>query len=49
MIDAEPTDTDLLVRASRLYYLEERGQAEIARLLRISRNHERRGSGRSSR
>jgi DNA-binding transcriptional regulator LsrR (DeoR family) len=37
MIDAEPTDTDLLVRASRLYYLEERGQAEIARLLRISR------------
>jgi DNA-binding transcriptional regulator LsrR (DeoR family) len=31
------TDTDLLVRASRLYYLEDRGQAEIARLLRISR------------
>jgi DNA-binding transcriptional regulator LsrR (DeoR family) len=31
------TDADLLVRASRLYYLEERGQAEIARLLRISR------------
>lgn len=30
-------DSDLLVRASRLYYLEERGQAEIARLLRISR------------
>src|SRR5688572_183025 len=30
-------DTDLLVRASRLYYLEERGQAEIARLLDISR------------
>jgi len=32
-----PADSDLLVRASRLYYLEERGQAEIARLLRISR------------
>ena len=31
------TDPDLLVRASRLYYLEDRGQAEIARLLRISR------------
>ena len=30
-------DPDLLVRASRLYYLEERGQAEIAKLLRISR------------
>ena len=30
-------DADLLVRASRLYYLEDRGQAEIARLLRISR------------
>jgi DNA-binding transcriptional regulator LsrR (DeoR family) len=30
-------DTDVLVRASRLYYLEEWGQAEIARLLRISR------------
>jgi len=30
-------DTDLLVRASRLYYLEERGQAEIAKRLRISR------------
>ena len=37
MIDAAPADADLLVRASRLYYLEERGQAEIARLLRISR------------
>ncbi|MGH6689456.1 MAG: sugar-binding domain-containing protein, partial [Gammaproteobacteria bacterium] len=34
---AAPADSDLLVRASRLYYLEERGQAEIARLLRISR------------
>src|SRR5262245_23131471 len=34
---AAPADVDLLVRASRLYYLEERGQAEIARLLRISR------------
>src|SRR5256712_5532900 len=33
----DPAETDLLVRASRLYYLEERGQAEIARLLRISR------------
>ena len=32
-----PADSELLVRASRLYYLEERGQAEIARLLRISR------------
>jgi deoxyribonucleoside regulator len=32
-----PTDSELLVHASRLYYLEERGQAEIARLLRISR------------
>lgn len=32
-----PADADLLVRASRLYYLEERGQAEIAALLRISR------------
>lgn len=31
------TDRDLLVRASRLYYLEERGQAEIASLLGISR------------
>ena len=31
------TDRDLLVRASRLYYLEERGQAEIATLLGISR------------
>src|SRR2546428_11742703 len=37
MLDTEPAETDLLVRASRLYYLEERGQAEIARLLRISR------------
>jgi DNA-binding transcriptional regulator LsrR (DeoR family) len=32
-----PADAELLIRASRLYYLEERGQAEIARLLRISR------------
>jgi deoxyribonucleoside regulator len=31
------TDRDLLVRASRLYYLEERGQAEIASLLGLSR------------
>lgn len=31
------TDRDLLVRASRLYYLEDRGQAEIATLLGISR------------
>jgi deoxyribonucleoside regulator len=31
------TDTDFLVRASRLCYLEDRGQAEIARLLRVSR------------
>jgi len=31
------TERDLLVRASRLYYLEERGQAEIATLLGISR------------
>ena len=37
MLGTEPADSDLLVRASRLYYLEERGQAEIARLLRISR------------
>jgi DNA-binding transcriptional regulator LsrR (DeoR family) len=37
VIQAPPADTDLLVRASRLYYLEDRGQAEIARLLRISR------------
>src|SRR3989449_4594696 len=37
MTPAAPVDADLLVRASRLYYLEERGQAEIARLLRISR------------
>src|SRR5437867_11135475 len=37
MLDTEPAETDLLVRASRLYYLEERGQAEIARLLCISR------------
>src|SRR3989442_15264512 len=37
MTGTEPAETDLLVRASRLYYLEERGQAEIARLLRISR------------
>ena len=37
MTRAAPVDADLLVRASRLYYLEERGQAEIARLLRISR------------
>jgi len=37
MIHAPPADADLLVRASRLYYLEERGQAEIARVLRISR------------
>ena len=36
-LEIEPAETDLLVRASRLYYLEERGQAEIARLLRISR------------
>ena len=36
-IRSDPTDSELLVRASRLYYLEERGQAEIARLLRISR------------
>jgi deoxyribonucleoside regulator len=34
---AAPADAELLVRASRLYYLEERGQAEIAKLLRISR------------
>lgn len=34
---AAATDSDLLVRTSRLYYLEERGQAEIARILRISR------------
>ena len=31
------TDPELMIRASRLYYLEERGQAEIARLLRMSR------------
>lgn len=31
------TDRDLLVRASRLYYLEDRGQAEVATLLGISR------------
>jgi DNA-binding transcriptional regulator LsrR (DeoR family) len=31
------SDTDRLIRASRLYYLEQRGQAEIAKLLRISR------------
>ena len=31
------SDRDLLVRASRLYYLEDRGQAEIATLLGISR------------
>jgi len=37
VIRTAPADADLLVRASRLYYLEERGQAEIARLLRISR------------
>lgn len=37
MTGTEPAETDLLVRASRLYYLEERGQAEIAGLLRISR------------
>jgi DNA-binding transcriptional regulator LsrR (DeoR family) len=37
MTPTAPVDADLLVRASRLYYLEERGQAEIARLLRISR------------
>jgi len=37
IIRSAPADADLLVRASRLYYLEERGQAEIARLLRISR------------
>ncbi|MGH7340072.1 MAG: sugar-binding domain-containing protein, partial [Candidatus Rokuibacteriota bacterium] len=37
MIRAGAADTDVLVRASRLYYLEARGQAEIARLLRISR------------
>jgi deoxyribonucleoside regulator len=37
MTRTSPPDTDLLVRASRLYYLEDRGQAEIARLLRISR------------
>jgi deoxyribonucleoside regulator len=37
MTGTEPAETDLLVRASRLYYLEERGQAEIARLLRVSR------------
>jgi deoxyribonucleoside regulator len=30
-------DSELMIRASRLYYLEERGQEEIARLLRISR------------
>jgi deoxyribonucleoside regulator len=36
-IRSTTTDAELLVRASRLYYLEERGQAEIARLLRISR------------
>ena len=36
-IRSAPADSELLVRASRLYYLEERGQAEIARLLRISR------------
>jgi DNA-binding transcriptional regulator LsrR (DeoR family) len=37
MIKRSEADPDLLVRASRLYYLEDRGQAEIARLLRISR------------
>jgi DNA-binding transcriptional regulator LsrR (DeoR family) len=37
MTGTEPAETELLVRASRLYYLEARGQAEIARLLRISR------------
>lgn len=37
MIATAPADADLLVRASRLYYLEERGQAEIASLLGISR------------
>jgi DNA-binding transcriptional regulator LsrR (DeoR family) len=37
MVAAVAADTDLLVRASRLYYLEDRGQAEIAKLLRISR------------
>jgi DNA-binding transcriptional regulator LsrR (DeoR family) len=37
MIRAASADTGLLVRASRLYYLEDRGQAEIARLLGISR------------
>ena len=37
MLPAAPPDADLLVRASRLYYLEECSQAEIARLLRISR------------
>lgn len=31
------TDRDLLVRASRLYYLEDRGQAEVATILGISR------------
>jgi DNA-binding transcriptional regulator LsrR (DeoR family) len=36
-IRSAPADSELLVRASRLYYLEDRGQAEIARLLRISR------------
>jgi hypothetical protein len=30
-------DLELMARASRLYYLEEKGQAEIAKLLRISR------------
>ncbi len=30
-------DFELMARASRLYYLEEKGQAEIAKLLRISR------------
>jgi DNA-binding transcriptional regulator LsrR (DeoR family) len=34
---ADAADTDVLVRASRLYYLEARGQAEIATMLRISR------------
>ncbi len=34
---AKASERSLLVRASRLYYLEERGQAEIARLLDVSR------------
>jgi DNA-binding transcriptional regulator LsrR (DeoR family) len=32
-----PDDSELLIRASRLYYMEDRKQEEIAELLRISR------------